>query len=117
MSNLDNRIANADQLLTQVHWFKCTSILFYLFLSLSSPSKDVEKFCATVTELYSNISKPILDICLYFYQLSSSIGAEGPLIMLLYLAFSGLFLTKYVFAVHALVVNVDSLWLTIEVRN
>ena len=93
----------------------------YLILSLSLPlfslSKDVEKFCATVTELYSNISKPILDICLYFYQLSSSIGAEGPLIMLLYLAFSGLFLTKYVFVVHALVVNVDSLWLTIKVRN
>ncbi|XP_019851626.1 PREDICTED: LOW QUALITY PROTEIN: ATP-binding cassette sub-family D member 3 [Amphimedon queenslandica] len=56
--NLDNRIANADQLLTQV------------------------------------ISKPILDICLYFYQLSSSIGAQGPLVMLLYLAFAGLFLTR-----------------------
>uniref|UniRef100_A0A1X7T4R6 ABC transmembrane type-1 domain-containing protein n=1 Tax=Amphimedon queenslandica TaxID=400682 RepID=A0A1X7T4R6_AMPQE len=38
--------------------------------------------------------KPILDICLYFYQLSSSIGAQGPLVMLLYLAFAGLFLTR-----------------------
>ena len=35
MSNLDNRIANADQLLTQ----------------------DVEKFCNSLTDLYSNISK------------------------------------------------------------
>lgn len=35
MNNLDNRIANADQLLTQ----------------------DVEKFCNTLTDLYSNLSK------------------------------------------------------------
>ncbi len=35
MANLDNRIANADQLLTQ----------------------DVEKFCDTMGELYSNILK------------------------------------------------------------
>ena len=35
MNNLDNRISNADQLLTQ----------------------DVEKFCDTLTDLYSNLSK------------------------------------------------------------
>ena len=35
MGNLDNRIANADQLLTQ----------------------DVEKFCNSMVELYSNLSK------------------------------------------------------------
>lgn len=35
MGNLDNRIANADQLLTQ----------------------DVEKFCNSVVDLYSNLSK------------------------------------------------------------
>lgn len=35
MGNLDNRIANPDQLLTQ----------------------DVEKFCNSVVELYSNLSK------------------------------------------------------------
>ena len=35
MSNLDNRIANADQLITQ----------------------DVDKLCVSVGELYSNLSK------------------------------------------------------------
>ncbi len=42
MANLDNRIANADQLLTQ----------------------DVEKFCDTMGELYSNILKvDLLSVC------------------------------------------------------
>lgn len=72
MSNLDNRISNADQLLTQ----------------------DVEKFCDTLAELYSNISKPILDIVLYVYRLTGSIGAQGPMTMLVYLAISGVVLTK-----------------------
>uniref|UniRef100_A0A3Q3SY29 ATP binding cassette subfamily D member 3 n=1 Tax=Mastacembelus armatus TaxID=205130 RepID=A0A3Q3SY29_9TELE len=53
MGNLDNRIANADQLLTQ----------------------DVEKFCNSVVDLYSNLSK-------------------GPAIMMSYLLISGLFLTR-----------------------
>ncbi|XP_068603902.1 ATP-binding cassette sub-family D member 3-like, partial [Brachionichthys hirsutus] len=72
MGNLDNRIANADQLLTQ----------------------DVEKFCNSVVELYSNLSKPLLDIGLYIFKLTSAIGAQGPAIMMAYLLISGLFLTR-----------------------
>ncbi|MGH0132668.1 UNVERIFIED_CONTAM: hypothetical protein FKN15_050034 [Acipenser sinensis] len=53
MGNLDNRIANADQLLTQ----------------------DVERFCNSVVDLYSNLSK-------------------GPASMMAYLIVSGLFLTR-----------------------
>jgi len=71
ISNLDNRISNADQLLTQ----------------------DVEKFSQSVAELYSNLSKPILDIIIYARKLSGSIGMQGPSSMLGYLAFSGFFLT------------------------
>jgi len=55
VTNLDNRIANADQLLTQ----------------------DVERFCTSVAELYSNISKPILDILIYARKLSGAIGIQG----------------------------------------
>ncbi|CAN9506540.1 unnamed protein product [Ophioblennius macclurei] len=72
MGNLDNRIANADQLLTQ----------------------DVEKFCNSIVDLYSNISKPLLDIGLYIFKLTSAIGAQGPAIMMSYLLISGLFLTR-----------------------
>uniref|UniRef100_A0A8C1DZ70 ATP-binding cassette, sub-family D (ALD), member 3a n=2 Tax=Cyprinus carpio TaxID=7962 RepID=A0A8C1DZ70_CYPCA len=72
MGNLDNRIANADQLLTQ----------------------DVEKFCNSVVELYSNLSKPLLDIGLYIFKLTTAIGAQGPATMMAYLLISGLFLTR-----------------------
>ncbi|XP_019645621.1 PREDICTED: ATP-binding cassette sub-family D member 3-like [Branchiostoma belcheri] len=72
MTNLDNRIANADQLLTQ----------------------DVERFCNSVVDLYSNLSKPIVDIVIYVKKLTGSIGAQGPASMLAYLVFSGLILTR-----------------------
>ncbi|XP_003742604.1 ATP-binding cassette sub-family D member 3 [Galendromus occidentalis] len=72
MCNLDNRISNPDHLLT----------------------KDVEKFCSSLTDLYSNLSKPVLDIALYVRWLSVSIGAEAPGFMLLYLLFAGFLLTN-----------------------
>ncbi|XP_058032099.1 ATP-binding cassette sub-family D member 3 isoform X2 [Ahaetulla prasina] len=72
MGNLDNRIGNPDQLLTQ----------------------DVEKFCNSVVDLYSNLSKPFLDIVLYIFKLTSAIGAQGPASMMAYLLFSGFILTR-----------------------
>uniref|UniRef100_A0A8C6P404 ABC transmembrane type-1 domain-containing protein n=1 Tax=Nothobranchius furzeri TaxID=105023 RepID=A0A8C6P404_NOTFU len=49
MGNLDNRIANADQLLTQ----------------------DVEKFCNSVVDLYSNLSKVALAGVLHIYRVGN----------------------------------------------
>ncbi|GFT28626.1 ATP-binding cassette sub-family D member 3 [Nephila pilipes] len=72
MSNIDNRISNPDQLLTQ----------------------DVDKFCGSVTDLYSNISKPLLDIIIYVQRLASDVGAEGPSCMMIYLLIAGLILTR-----------------------
>lgn len=54
MSNLDNRISNVDQLLTT----------------------DIDKFCESVTDVYSNVSKPILDIIIYVYRLTLNMGAK-----------------------------------------
>ncbi|KPJ18353.1 ATP-binding cassette sub-family D member 3 [Papilio machaon] len=71
VTNLDNRISNADQLLTT----------------------DIDKFCDTVIDLYSNISKPLLDIGLYLYRLTVNLGPSTPGIMMAYLLVSGMFLT------------------------
>lgn len=71
MSNLDNRIANADQLLTT----------------------DIDKFCDTFADLYSNVSKPILDILIYVYRLTVNLGGQTPAVMLAYLCFAGCALT------------------------
>lgn len=71
MSNLDNRIANPDQLLTT----------------------DVDKFCDMFTDLYSNVSKPILDIFIYVYRLTTILGFQTPSLLLGYLVASGMLLT------------------------
>ena len=71
LTNLDNRISNPDQLLTQ----------------------DVERFSQCISDLYSNMSKPLLDILIYTRKLSGAIGVQGPTYMLGYLALSGIFLT------------------------
>ena len=69
MSNLDSRIANADQLLTQ----------------------DVEKFCNSLTELYSNLSK-VTYTYIYIYIESIYILLLLSLFIILSFVFS-LFLT------------------------
>lgn len=72
MSNLDNRINNPDQLLTQ----------------------DVEKFSDSLAEVYSSLCKPLLDIIIYVTKLSNSLGAQGPVSMIAYLVFAGLLLAR-----------------------
>ncbi|XP_060851111.1 ATP-binding cassette sub-family D member 3 [Rhopalosiphum padi] len=71
INNLDNRISNPDQLLTA----------------------DVDKFCDMFTDLYSNICKPFLDIIIYVYKLTSTLGFQTPSVMLGYLMVSGFILT------------------------
>ncbi|XP_066155797.1 ATP-binding cassette sub-family D member 3 isoform X2 [Euwallacea fornicatus] len=71
ISNLDNRIANPDQLLTT----------------------DIDKFCEAITDLYCNTAKPMLDIGIYVYKLSTTMGGSTPGLMLSYLFVSGVLLT------------------------
>ncbi|KAI3650106.1 hypothetical protein MP228_005738 [Amoeboaphelidium protococcarum] len=70
VSNIDNRIQNADQLLTQ----------------------DIDKFSENLAHLYSDISKPLVDIFLFAIKLGQAIGGESPLIMVSYFLASGVFL-------------------------
>ncbi|KXL48824.1 hypothetical protein M433DRAFT_376529 [Acidomyces richmondensis BFW] len=55
LSALDDRIKNADQLITV----------------------DVAKFSNSLAELYSNLAKPVLDLIIYNWSLSRSVGGEG----------------------------------------
>ncbi|KAH8756794.1 ATP-binding cassette sub-family D protein-like protein member 1 [Hyaloscypha sp. PMI_1271] len=59
LSALDDRIKNADQLVTV----------------------DVSKFANSLAELYGNLAKPTLDMLIYNYSLSKSVGGEGLFFM------------------------------------
>lgn len=59
LSALDDRIKNADQLI----------------------AVDVSNFSNSLGELYSNLAKPTLDIIIYNYSLSKSVGGEGLFMM------------------------------------
>jgi ATP-binding cassette subfamily D (ALD) protein 3 len=50
VSNIDNRIQNADQLLTQ----------------------DIDKFADSLSHLYSDIAKPLVDIFLFAHKLGQA---------------------------------------------
>jgi ATP-binding cassette subfamily D (ALD) long-chain fatty acid import protein len=59
LTALDDRIKNADQLITV----------------------DVSRFSNSLAELYSNLAKPVLDMVIYNYSLSKSVGGEGLFMM------------------------------------
>ena len=59
LSALDDRIKNADQMI----------------------AVDVSNFSNSLAELYSNLAKPTLDIIVYNYSLSKSVGGEGLFMM------------------------------------
>ncbi|KAI7859139.1 ABC transporter transmembrane region 2-domain-containing protein [Circinella umbellata] len=73
ISNLDNRLQNADQLLTQ----------------------DIDKFSENLSHLYSDIAKPIVDIFLFAYKLGEAIGNEAPFAMISYFVLSGVILRSF----------------------
>lgn len=68
MSNLDIRVTQPEQRLTQ----------------------DLEKWAHTVSQLFSNVSKPVLDIILFSRKLSQLVGPEGPLAVIAWYAVSAL---------------------------
>ncbi|KAI8889644.1 hypothetical protein K501DRAFT_170432 [Backusella circina FSU 941] len=73
ISNLDNRLQNADQLLTQ----------------------DIDKFSENLSHLYSDIAKPVVDIFLFAYKLGEAIGNEAPFYMIGYFVLSGVLLRAF----------------------
>ncbi|PHH79708.1 hypothetical protein CDD82_2218 [Ophiocordyceps australis] len=59
LSALDDRVKNPDQLI----------------------AVDVSNFSNSLAELYSNLAKPLLDMTIYTYSLSKSVGGEGVVFM------------------------------------
>ena len=72
LGNLDDRIRNADQLITV----------------------DVAKFSNSLAEMYSNLAKPTLDVILYSFQLSRNVGGEALILMTILVNGSALLLRK-----------------------
>ena len=70
LANLDSRIANPDQRLTA----------------------DIEKWAGSLSMIYSNFSKPTLDIILFSRKLSELVGWQGPLAVVIWYLFSGVLL-------------------------
>ncbi len=40
-------------------------------------TQDVSKFCNSLSDLYSNLAKPVLDVVIYNIQLSRNVGGEA----------------------------------------
>ncbi|KAI8085114.1 ABC transporter transmembrane region 2-domain-containing protein [Halteromyces radiatus] len=73
VSNLDSRLQNADQHLTQ----------------------DIDKFSDHLAHLYSDITKPVVDIFLFAYKLGEAIGNESPIYIIAYFVLSGVLLRTF----------------------
>ena len=57
-------------------------------------STDVDRFSATLAQLYSQMAKPLLDIVIYVYGISTSVGKSVPGFMLGYLTLAAAILVK-----------------------
>jgi len=60
LTNLDSRIRNPDQVFTS----------------------DIEKFSNSLSSLFINFTKPLLDVIFFFKKLSETIGYTGPLMLI-----------------------------------
>lgn len=72
VTNVDSRIANADQLLTQ----------------------DVKNFAESAANLYSNVTKPLVDVIIFYGKLIQGFGITGPSSMLAYFVAAGAIMTR-----------------------
>lgn len=73
LGNLDSRVTNPDQRLTS----------------------DIEKWSISLSTIYSNFSKPTLDIILFSRKLSDLVGWQGPITVMLWYLLSG-FVIKFI---------------------
>eukprot|EP00330_Aristerostoma_sp_ATCC50986_P012335 CAMPEP_0114590036 /NCGR_PEP_ID=MMETSP0125-20121206/12353_1 /TAXON_ID=485358 ORGANISM="Aristerostoma sp., Strain ATCC 50986" /NCGR_SAMPLE_ID=MMETSP0125 /ASSEMBLY_ACC=CAM_ASM_000245 /LENGTH=500 /DNA_ID=CAMNT_0001787259 /DNA_START=543 /DNA_END=2045 /DNA_ORIENTATION=+ len=70
LTNIDARVPNPDQRMTQ----------------------DIEKWANSLSNLYSNFTKPVLDIVLFSRKLAEILGWKGPLLQIAWYFVSGVFM-------------------------
>ncbi len=70
LGNLDSRISNPDQRLTS----------------------DIEKWANSLSMIYSNFSKPTLDIIMFSRKLADLVGWQGPAAVVSWYLISGIIL-------------------------
>jgi ATP-binding cassette subfamily D (ALD) protein 3 len=70
LSNLDSRVSNPDQRLTS----------------------DIDKWATSLSMIYSNFSKPLLDIILFSRKLAELVGWGAPIVVGMWYGLSGLFI-------------------------
>jgi len=52
-------------------------------------TETIDKWSKSLSELYSNVTKPLLDIILFSRKLSELVGIQGPLSVIIYYLVSG----------------------------
>lgn len=62
----------------------CTNQLFRMI------THDIQRFSTHLAAIYANLAKPILDVVLYNYQLSQNVGAEGLVLLTVFVQASAL---------------------------
>lgn len=72
ISNLDSRIPDPDNIIVS----------------------EIEKWSNTLASLYSNTTKPTLDLILFTYKLSSNIGYTGPILVIIWYLLTGYVIRK-----------------------
>lgn len=73
ITNLDTRIANPEQIF----------------------AVEIDNFSSSVANLYSNITKPLLDFILFTRKLAKTMGYQGPILMILWYVLCAIVL-KYI---------------------
>jgi ABC-type uncharacterized transport system fused permease/ATPase subunit len=71
-------------------------------------AQDVEKFCQVVSELYSNLTKPVLDVVVYNWQLAKNLGINGVIALTVCIIF--FFKKKFFFKIEKKTDDCTSLW-------
>ena len=75
------------RLTRHVHKFYLSGTTFYALIALDDQIQnadhiiavDIANFSNSLAEIYSNLAKPVLDVIMYSYTLSRSVGTEGLL--------------------------------------